>query len=93
MKILVLLGSPRRISTSSALAENFISGALNVGHEVKKISVSNLKINYCSGCNACKKTGKCVLKDDFNLMLKEIKTCDCLVIASPTYFYGLNCFR
>ena len=48
MKILVLEGSPHKNGSSNLLADNFIKGAKESGHEVQ---VYDHWLNFNPGCN------------------------------------------
>ncbi len=90
-KILILSSSPRRGGNSDALCDEFMKGAKDAGHSVKKISFSGKEINYCTGCNFCSTndfTG-CVQKDDMTIILNEILASDVIVMATPLYFYTM----
>ena len=89
-KILVLSGSPRKGGNSDFLCEKFLEGAKEVGHDVEKIFISEKKIGYCRACYACRKTHKCILKDDMAEILDKMIDADVLVLASPVYFYSIN---
>ena len=67
-----------------------MEGAKEVGHDVEKIFISEKKIGYCRACYACRKTHKCILKDDMAEILDKIIEADVLVLASPVYFYSIN---
>ena len=56
-KILVISTSMRANSNSDMLAEAFVGGAREAGHEVEKVSLKNKSIGFCKGCLACQKTG------------------------------------
>ncbi len=91
MHVLVLTGSHRRHSNSSALAEKFIEGATTAGHQVKRFDCALHNIGGCLGCNFCKKgDGSCCQKDDFALVRQDILDADVIVFASPIYYYGLS---
>ena len=62
--VLVISTSLRQQSNSDALAEAFMRGAEEAGHEVKKISLRGKDIRFCRGCLSCQNTGQCVIKDD-----------------------------
>ena len=51
-KILVITTSLRPNSNSDILAEAFITGAREAGHEVEKISLKDKSIGFCRGCLA-----------------------------------------
>ena len=89
-KVLILSGSPRKNGNSDYLCEKFFEGAVDAGHDVEKIFISEKKIAYCRACYACQKLGKCVINDDMQEILPKIIDADVLVFASPVYFYSIN---
>ncbi len=89
-KVLILSGSPRKNGNSDILCDEFKRGAEEAGNAVEKVRVSELDINYCRACYACKKDGKCVIKDDMADLLQKMIDADVLVLASPVYFYSID---
>ncbi len=90
-KVLILSGSPRLDGNSSILCDEFMRGALENGHQVKKINVVSKKIAPCIGCYYClDHDGKCVINDEMAEVLQDIIDCDVLVLSSPVYFYSIN---
>lgn len=89
-KVLILSGSPRKNGNSDILCDEFKRGAEEAGNAVEKIRVSELDINYCRACYACKKDCKCVIKDDMADLLQKMIDTDVLVLASPVYFYSID---
>ncbi len=89
MKILVLESSGNKHGSSNMLAENFIRGAEEAGHEVTAYDVINADIRPCMGCNACGMDGPCVIDDDYDRELKPlIKASDMIVFVMPVYYYN-----
>ena len=87
-RILVLAGSPRRHGNTDCLADEFIQGAQEAGHETEKIYLKDKKINGCLGCGACQQNGgSCVQKDDMQEIYEKWLAADAVVLASPVYFY------
>jgi multimeric flavodoxin WrbA len=90
MNILILSGSPRKGGNTELLTDAFAKGAME-HHQVEIVSVRDIKVNPCLGCNACYKTnGICVQKDDMVTIYEKMSQADMLVIASPVYFYGIS---
>lgn len=89
-RILVLSTSPRIGGNSETLADVFIKGAEEAGHETKKICLYDKKIEFCKGCLACQTTGKCILRDDAERIIAQMKAMDVLVFATPIYFYEMS---
>lgn len=59
MKIIVLEGSPNNKDSSNLLAERFVKGAKEVGHEVEVIDVAHANIKPCTG-GVCGYEGPCI---------------------------------
>lgn len=90
MKILVLTGSPRKNGNSATLAEHFIKGAKEAGHTVERFDAAFKKVHPCIACNSCGMDGTCVFKDDFEFVRKHIIDADCVVFATPMYYFGIS---
>jgi multimeric flavodoxin WrbA len=89
MNVLIISSSPRREGNSDLLCNEFMRGAQEAGHTVKKIFLKDKNINYCTGCSVCVNTKRCVQKDDMDEILDEMKLADAIVLASPIYFYTI----
>ena len=87
--ILVLSSSPRKSGNSDILCEQFMKGAKESGHNTEKIYISDMKINYCTGCGVCNTTGKCVQNDEMEKLCEKILKADVIVFATPVYFYSM----
>lgn len=89
-KVLVISASPRKKGNSDLLCDEFIKGAVTAGNEVEKVFLSDLKINYCTGCGVCNNTSRCVLTDDMKAVLDKMVAVDVIVLATPVYFYTMD---
>ena len=90
MKILVITGSPRKNGNSATLADHFIKGAKEAGHEVVRFDAAFKKVHPCIACNSCGMNGPCVFKDDFEFIREHIVGADCVVFATPMYYFGIS---
>jgi multimeric flavodoxin WrbA len=88
-KVLILSSSPRKRGNSNALCDRFMEGAVEASHQVEKVVLAEKKINYCTGCYACKADGKCAQKDDMAQILDSMIAADVIVMATPVYFYSM----
>ena len=87
-KILVLTGSPRNGGNSDMMADAFIKGAEDAGHEVAKVKTDLKNIKGCKACKACYSKGAaCVFDDDFNEIAPLMENADVIVMATPVYWY------
>jgi len=102
-RILVISTSPRVKSNSDALANEFIRGAKEAGHEVEKISIRDKNIQFCKGCLTCSKKerteefnrgegGKiCIIKnDDMGEIIQKMHDADVICWATPIYYYEMS---
>lgn len=90
VQVLGVLGSPHRHGNTELLLDRFLDGALAAGGEVEKVVLTDLQYRPCRGCNACHKTGVCVLHDDAIPLIERMAGTDCCVIASPIYSMGIT---
>jgi multimeric flavodoxin WrbA len=90
MKVLGIMGSPRRRSNTEILLDKALEGAREAGAEVEKVLVSKLKISPCLEIYACLKDGDCAIKDDMQLLYKKLLEADHIIFASPIFFYGIT---
>lgn len=89
-KILIILGGGRKKGNTAQLVDAFMKGAMEAGHATELISLNQLQVNGCIGCNACRYGKPCVQKDDFNSLVPKILEADLLVFASPLYFWTIS---
>jgi multimeric flavodoxin WrbA len=90
MKVLGIMGSPRKQSNTDILLDKALEGAREAGAEVEKVLVSKLKISPCLEIYACLKDGDCAIKDDMQLLYKKLLEADHIVFTSPIFFYGIT---
>jgi multimeric flavodoxin WrbA len=86
-KILVVMASPRKSSNSSILARQIGAGAEGSGASVEYVSLRELDIRPCAGCDACRKEPRCIVGDDMQSLYPKLQACDALVLASPVYWF------
>ena len=90
VKVLGISGSPRRHGNTETLLDAVLEGAREAGGEVEKVVLRSLDYTSCRGCNACHKTGVCIIKDDLTVVFEKIGDADALVLASPIYSMGIT---
>ena len=88
--ILIVQGGGRANGNTARLAESFARGAESAGHSVETVSLIKNEVKGCLGCNACRYGKPCVQKDSFNQLIPKIQWADCIVLASPLYFWTIS---
>lgn len=90
MKILVITGSPRKNGNSNTLADHFIRGAKESGHEIVRFDAAFKNVHPCIACNKCGMNGECAFKDDFEFVRTHILDAGMTVFATPMYYFGVS---
>lgn len=90
MKIVVLTGSPRKNGNSAYLAEQFMKGAKEKGHEVFRFDCAFKQVEPCRACNRCGMNGPCIFNDDFQELRPRLIEADLVVFATPMYYFGIS---
>lgn len=88
--VLIVSTSLRKGGNSETLADYFLKGVKEAGHNVEKISLVDKNINFCKGCLTCLKTGKCIINDDANIITEKMMYADVIVFATPIYYYEMS---
>lgn len=90
MNILALNGSRRKSGNTSILIETLLAPAIQKGAEVRTVFLGDYEIGACTGCEGCRESWECVIKDDFARVIEMMDMADGLVLASPTYWYTVT---
>lgn len=91
MKILVITGSPHKNGTTAHLAEQFIKGAEEAGHNIVRFDAAQNQVHPCIACERCHNTNKgCVFKDGMEELNPQLLSADVIVFVSPIYYYTIN---
>ncbi len=87
MKVVSIIGSPRKNSCSAALAAAVCDGARERGASIETVRLAALTYHGCIACMACKRTHEeCVVQDGLTDVLAAVRACDVLVLSTPVYF-------
>lgn len=89
-RLLAILASPRENGNVASMIKIACRSAMSAGWEVKMVNLYEKNIAYCKGCMACKKTGRCVIKDDIQPIIDDFTSSDIIVLGSPTYFANVT---
>lgn len=89
MKILVLVGSPRKKDGYKVCEKVRESLQKKVGEalEFEYVMLRNMKLEECRGCELCLTKGEqyCPIKDEASILVEKMKAADGLILLSPVY--------
>jgi len=90
MKILVINGSPRKGGNTEILLDAMIAGAQEAGATISSVQLRDLDVSPCRACDACKRTGKCIQKDDMHDLLSKMEGSDVWILGTPVYWWSVT---
>lgn len=90
MKMLAIMGSPRKKGNTDLLLDEAIKGAKSQGAKVEKLVVEKATIAGCLEDYHCEKDGNCSIRDDMDEVYPKLLEVDAVIVASPIFFYGLT---
>lgn len=89
MKILALIGSPRKGSNTDTLVDHILEGTGTEGHESEKLYLYDYKISPCIDCRNCKKDELvCTVNDGMQEIYPKMEEADLIIFGTPVYWYG-----
>ncbi len=95
MNLLVILGSRNPDGQTAKAAGAFVEGVASEGGQCEQIFLPKMKLERCRQCEdngwgICRSEGKCVIEDDFPLIVGKIRGASAVVFATPVYFGDLS---
>jgi len=92
MKVMTILGSPRKKGNTAAVLGMF-EEIIAKNHEVDRINITDVDVKGCKGCYACQKTSEepgCVQKDDAVSIFERMMDADAVIYATPLYCWSFS---
>jgi len=86
MKILGISGTPRKGGNSELLLHASLEPFIKAEWEVKKILLSEQRVEPCSGCETCVEQKSCVINDDMNEIYEAYEWCNAVIVSAPAYY-------
>ena len=92
MKIITILGSPRKKGNTAKVLSMF-EDQVRQNHEVEHIDITKYNIGGCIACYKCqeiKEEPGCVQKDDALAIFDKMMQADAIVYASPLFCWSFT---
>lgn len=93
MRILTIMGSPRKNGNTDTVLGWLEDELKKQGHEVDRVNVAGKKIGGCLSCYKCQGPDmqfECVQRDDATEILDKLKTVDAIVVGTPLYCWSFT---
>jgi len=91
MRVLAVLGSPRKQGNTEILVDEILKGAEAKGHVAERLRLYDYRILPCLDCRACKRTESgynCALSDEMGDIYAKLERADLIIFGTPVYWYG-----
>lgn len=91
MKITMITSSHHKHGTSALLADEFMRGACEAGHNVFRFDAGFEKVSPCLACDHCQRhSGACAQKDAMEKLNPHLIEADIVVFVTPLYYFGMS---
>ena len=89
MKILALIGSPRKNGNTDLLVDQILRGCKTKGYSAEKLYLYDYTISLCTDCRNCKKGDLvCCINDEMQTIFPKMESADVIILGTPIYWYG-----
>ena len=86
LKVVGIVGSPRSAGNTEFMVIKCLDYISREDIQVELITLHDKNINFCKGCDACKKSNNCIIDDDMQELTDKVKDADGIIMSSPVYF-------
>ncbi|MFO8101277.1 MAG: flavodoxin family protein [Dehalococcoidia bacterium] len=90
MKILAIIGSPRKNGNTEILINEAMEGAKGAGAKTEILNIGEMDIGPCRGCAFCLEGGECSISDDMQHIYPKLLEADGIFIGTPVYFWNVS---
>lgn len=90
MKILGIVGSPRKEGNTEIMMREALEAARQAGAETEMVLVADSDISPCDGCMTCMEGDGCVIDDDMQTLYEKIELADGIIFGTPVYFINVS---
>lgn len=84
-QVVGIVGSPRKNGNTEFLVRRALEIIQAEGFSTELIPMAGKAVGPCQGCDTCKMTGECAIKDDFQRIYAKMLTARGMILGSPVY--------
>lgn len=90
MRVLGIVCSPRQQGNTEILVMEALKAVAEAGAETELVLVADKDIAPCDGCGACTENGICKVKDDMQMIYRQLELADGVIFGTPVYFLNVS---
>ncbi len=96
--VAIVWSSPNADGLTASAKNSFRDGLTDAGVRVTELHLNEMELAHCRACGngwgSCRKTGECVIRDDFAAAYQTLAEADGIVWISAVYWSELTeCFK
>ncbi|HHX65005.1 MAG TPA: flavodoxin family protein [Chloroflexi bacterium] len=88
MRVVGVIGSPRRAGNTELIVAEVLRGAADAGAQVERYRLTDMNVSPCQACNRCRTLKRCRIDDDMRTLYDEMLSAGALVLGTPIYYWG-----
>lgn len=90
MKVMTILGSPRRYGNTARVLEWVEEELQSLGHTIDRANIWEYEIGHCRESHQCRypQSAACGVPDDAAALFERMLDADSVLIASPVFSWG-----
>jgi len=90
MRIVGIVGSPRKNGNTEILMNEVLRVAREAGCETEAFLLSEKRVAPCDACGVCFEAGSCIVQDDMQELYAMLERADAVIFGSPVYFGSVS---
>jgi multimeric flavodoxin WrbA len=84
-KVVGIVGSPRKNGNTELLVNRALEIIRAEGFPTELVPLAGKTVGPCLGCDRCKRTGACAVRDDFQEVYAKMRAAAGIILGSPVY--------
>jgi len=89
-QVIGIVGSPRTQGNTEFLVRRALEIIAAEGFSTEVIPLAGKAVGPCNGCESCKKTGECSIKDDFQDVYEKMESAQGILLGSPVHNFTVT---
>ena len=95
MKVFAVVGSRNPDGKTASAVAALLEGVAATGNQGECVFLTESQIERCrqceeSGWGLCREEGRCVIEDEFAVLVDQLRDAEAVVFATPVYFGDLS---
>ena len=90
MKVVGIVGSPRKGGNTEIVMKEALKAVQDAGGETEMFLLADMDIAPCKACGSCVEKGACTVEDDMQKIYAALLAADGVIFGTPVYFINVS---